>query len=72
MRVIIRSKDGCIFCDKLKQALTELNVRYEEEVIYSGVAPVMVVDGIEVFVGLPKYQELIKYCDEKGLNNVSK
>ena len=48
-------------------ALTELKVAYEEEVINSGVAPIMLVNGTVAYTGLPPYKELVEFCNENRL-----
>ena len=67
VKVLIRTKPGCLFCDRLKMALTELKVAYEEEVINSGVAPIMLVNGTVAYTGLPPYKELVEFCNENRL-----
>lgn len=65
-RVIVYTKPGCFFCEVLKRSLVELGVDFDEEEA-NGVAPIMWVDGKEVFTGLPNKTNLVKFVVDNNL-----
>jgi glutaredoxin len=67
MDVLIKSRDGCIFCERAKGMLQALNVVYREEYQPSGAVPQIYINGSEIG-GFDQLQELV--FDEDRWNEV--
>jgi len=80
MKIVIYSKQNCVYCSKAKSLVKNLGLEYEEKMMESFDSPQAMLEDIGkqvrtmpqikidgVLVG--GYNQLVEYFDDKGLSN---
>ena len=63
--IVIETKKNCKYCQLIKSIFITNNIEFTE-VAAKNVAPIVKLDDKIVYIGLPEYDELLKFCEKYG------